>query len=189
MWLNEFTKKWKFIHYLLTPMQMERREEFCWLQNIFGASQGNGVAESSFKDWKKKNPKTKQKWNKMAPHSFSRMLQVSKDTKLIWKENIYTPLKAEIFTVVAKLKALACLPHITCVKNLFSNECGILCFSGDPRSAVWSHFMICFFTFKNKSPSTSVVEENAATLWSSKNASWSTKTSRGLRAWGWADYT
>lgn len=77
-------------------------------------------------------------------------VQKPRDAKLSWKHVIYTIFQEELFTVAAKLKALACIPsevgsqaqqHVDGVNGIMSNKFGILELLDNAGQAVRSRLM------------------------------------------------
>lgn len=77
-------------------------------------------------------------------------VQKPRDAKLSWKHVIYTIFQEELFTVAAKLKALACTPsevgsqaqqHVDGVNSIMSNKFGILELLDNAGQAVRSRLM------------------------------------------------
>lgn len=116
------------------------------------------------------------RWLQTAHPAFIQLSGSREIPDLVWENNIYNLFfKTVIFILAVKLNVLACTPPV------FSKLIWDLWCSGVSDNS-WSHLMFLVFDFfghfKNKSPSTSVVQENSATLfccWTSRNVLWRSK--------------
>ena len=95
---DKFSQKWKFVHYLLSPMSMKSRVKFRSPKNTSGALQQNSIAASRYNT----EMGSCLKKYKLASHSSSGIILVyRRNPKLIGKVVINIFSRHKIFTVAA----------------------------------------------------------------------------------------